>query len=156
VPIISGGGGGGGGTEAKHGTSVSLSTNLVGLGNGTTILFDTVVWSSETYYNPATGIFTIPAGRGGIYQLCGYGELLAGAALTSFQYQVLIGGAFPDNIVMSGSTAGPGNTVWDLSGAAIVQFAAGNAFHVNVQLTGPATADRISGASGFGCYLLGA
>jgi hypothetical protein len=152
VPIISPSGGGGG--VGKHGTGVNLNASIVSIATGITILWDNVFWSSETYYNPATGIFTIPAGRGGIYLLTGSGELSSngGVAISGFEYKVIITGV-ADNFVIAGSQASNTQLIWDLAGGMIVQLAAGESFVVQIIRSGGA-ADLIATLSGFACVLL--
>lgn len=151
MPLITPSGTGGVG---KHGSGANLALDIAGLTNGTTVLWDNVFWSSETYYNPANGRFTVPAGLGGIYSITACGELLSlGAALTSFQINIVITGA-ADNFVISGSQAAASGLTWDLAGGMVVQLAAGNSFICRAVMSGPASATLVSGLSGCACILL--
>lgn len=65
-------GGGGGATQAAQGVRANLSSNQSG---GNDILFNDIAglgnWESGSGYNPATGIYTVPAsGDGYVHAVC--------------------------------------------------------------------------------------
>jgi len=138
---------GSGGSTVYFQSYLSAAINDV-TGDGTifTIPFDTTIVNAGSAYNTTTGIFTVPAGEGGMY-LFTYSVFFSGILFGTFNGTTIAVGGSPFNYrvaqfdLLSGTTGKPAIQV----GSFQLSLSAGDTVSIDVSVSGGAKTVEIGG-----------
>lgn len=115
------------------------STNLnLTSGSTTTIIADSELMDTDGAYNPATGVFTVPLGKGGLYEIGGNVTFGSSTAFNGTTENLAI--------AVSGSTSGQIAQVIPPSGAVNIKFTAIGLFELDAGDTAYLEAVQDSGS----------
>ena len=114
------------------GLNALQTTVQSGITTVTTVKFDNVITDSDSAYNTGTGLFTVPAGKGGWYSIDATVRLNQAAAPGVQALQITAGSQTVQNLSNAAIAAGTGNT---MTLSMKVFLAGGNTIFVQVSTT---------------------